>query len=160
VAALGLALLGLLPGRGRADFILESATLGPTGQVTGGPVLDPDQYLGARFQVSTAVHVDHVGGHLYGTIAGGLFAAIILLPPGGSALPTFPPSQIATMALADRSPRLWLVPPAHRKQSAPVTRIRVRSDLGTVKDAEALRAAYNTTHKLAAVPRHSGVQPQ
>jgi hypothetical protein len=101
VTALGMALLGLVPCGARADFILESATLGPTGQVTGGPVLDPDQYLGARFQVSTAVQVDHVGGHLYETTAGGLFAAIIPLPPGGSALPTFPPSQIATMALAE-----------------------------------------------------------
>jgi hypothetical protein len=106
VAILGLAVLGLLPRGARADIILQSATLGPTGQ-TGGYYLTPGppdsafaQYLGARFQVGSTVQVDHIGGHL-SVAVGEIFGAIIPLPPGNTALPALPPSQIAALALAE-----------------------------------------------------------
>jgi PEP-CTERM motif len=47
----------------RAGTVLESATLGPTGQ-TIGVFVQSDQYLGARFQVTSTTVVDHIGGHL------------------------------------------------------------------------------------------------
>jgi hypothetical protein len=81
-----------------AGIILESATLGPTGQ-NGGISVGNEQYLAARFQVGTAVTVDHIGGHLAEFHPGGLFGAIVQLS-GPAALPSFLPSAIASNALA------------------------------------------------------------
>jgi len=46
-----------------ADIIYESATLGPTGQTSGGLNANTVQLLGSRFSISEIVDVTDVGGH-------------------------------------------------------------------------------------------------
>ncbi|MDB5352764.1 MAG: hypothetical protein JWN86_4011 [Planctomycetota bacterium] len=81
----------------RADFILESASLGNTGQSSGTSAVG-NQFLGSRFQVLQDTVVDLVGGHIGGR--GSLFAAIVPLAGPGANLPTAGPSEIETVALA------------------------------------------------------------
>src|SRR5439155_25362622 len=56
------AVLALLPGPARAGLILETASLGPS-TPTEAYALNATSFLGARFHVSSAVAVDHIGGH-------------------------------------------------------------------------------------------------
>lgn len=79
-----MALLLWLGCAARADFILETATLGATG-LTGGYTIDDTQFLGARFSVTETYAVTAVGGHL-AVGAGTYFAAIITIE-GPDALP-------------------------------------------------------------------------
>jgi hypothetical protein len=79
----GFALLGCLAllGRGAAaQVVLESATLGATGQI-GGTSVTPQQFVGWRFQVAEPFAVAEVGGHLLGfpDPAGPIFAVLIRL---------------------------------------------------------------------------------
>jgi hypothetical protein len=95
----GFALLGCLAllGRGAAaQVVLESATLGATGQI-GGTSVTAQQFVGWRFQVAQRFAVAEVGGHLLGFIdpgsSGPIFAALIrlaapqALPAGAPFLP-------------------------------------------------------------------------
>ncbi|GMG83337.1 hypothetical protein LNKW23_25500 [Paralimibaculum aggregatum] len=75
----------LLASAAPAATILETASLGPTGQNSGSGL--SDQYLGARFSISERTRVTAVGGHV-GRSYGSLFAAIVALPSAG-ALPDF-----------------------------------------------------------------------
>jgi len=73
--------------------LLESATLGPVGQVLGLTVWG-QQFLGWRFSISRASRITRVGGHLDADFTGtGLFAAIIMLQAPNS-LPSFAPHAI------------------------------------------------------------------
>jgi len=79
--------------------IIESATLGPTGQLFGQTV-DGRQFLGARFHLGQPVHVSAVGGHVFFTnLEETLFAAIVALT-SPIAVPAFPPREIESFALA------------------------------------------------------------
>jgi hypothetical protein len=89
---------GLASARARADIILETATLGPDPTPAHG--LGGLQWIGARFSVTQTVLVDQIGANLEG--AGTIFGAIVPLSgPGG--LPSMPPSQIESYALAGTS---------------------------------------------------------
>ena len=70
-----------------ADTILESATLGPTGQRTGTGIANIF-YPGARFSTSVEVQVTAIGGHMFGNAGSSFFGAIVRMPPGAFALPT------------------------------------------------------------------------
>ncbi len=76
------ALAALTAAPAHADILLQTATLGTTGQ-TGGLLIDSSEYLAARFQTSQAftltsvqIHVDHSGG---AEGNGLIFAAIVPL---------------------------------------------------------------------------------
>jgi hypothetical protein len=86
------------PGTALATIIVETATLGATGQ-TGGTNINSNQWLGARFTLTQSTQITDVGGHLVSITAGGIFAAIVPLS-SPTALPSFLPSTIATSALA------------------------------------------------------------
>src|SRR4051812_12423229 len=75
--------------------ILETATLGPPPLTLTG--IGGTFWLGARFTVAQQVQVDHIGANIQG--AGTIFGAIVPLS-GPSGLPTMPPSQIESNALA------------------------------------------------------------
>ena len=84
-----------------ADYILQSATLGPTGQ-PGGVLIRGDQFLGARFTLTQATLITQVGGHIGVDSNVGnntLFAAIVALS-GPNGLPLTSPATIASNALA------------------------------------------------------------
>jgi hypothetical protein len=82
----------------QAGIILETATPGPNPTPAVG--LAGIQWIGARFSVTQPVLVDHIGANLEG--ASTIFGAIVPLSgPGG--LPTMPPSQIESYALAGTS---------------------------------------------------------
>jgi hypothetical protein len=59
--------------------VLESASLGATGHISGSSVTTA-QFIGWRFQIGTPLDVDHIGGHLLEFEPGGLFAALVSLP--------------------------------------------------------------------------------
>lgn len=79
--------------------ILESATVGPSGQGTG-PTIASFQYVGARFHISKPTLVDHVGGYLGDVISGPftIFGAItsITSPTG---FPSVRPSDFQPLAV-------------------------------------------------------------
>jgi len=56
----------LITGIAQADVILESATLGITGQ-TGGVSISNSQFIGAHFEVTETTTVECIGGHMYGS---------------------------------------------------------------------------------------------
>jgi hypothetical protein len=86
---------GLASSPVRAGIILETATPGPNPQPAVG--LGGIQWIGARFSITQPVEVDQIGANLEG--AETIFGAIVRLSgPGG--LPTMPPSQIESYALA------------------------------------------------------------
>jgi hypothetical protein len=94
-AALFAAAFGLASSPVQAGIILETATLGPNPQPAFG--LGEFQWIGARFSITQPVEVDHIGANLEG--AQTIFGAIVPLSgPGG--LPSMPPSQIESYALA------------------------------------------------------------
>ena len=73
--------------------LLESATLGPTGQSLGLTIWG-QQFLGWRFNLSSTSTITRVGGHIGADFTGtGLFAAIIKLGPPNF-LPYFLPHDI------------------------------------------------------------------
>jgi hypothetical protein len=79
----------------RAGIILETATPGPNPTPVIG--IGGVQWVGARFSITQPVVVDHIGANLEG--AETIFGAIVPLSgPGG--LPSMPPSQIESYALA------------------------------------------------------------
>ncbi len=89
-----------------ADVIYESATLGPTGEISGISIFTK-QILGSRFSVSQTVEVTEIGGHIGGSVPGGIFGAIVQLSgplPSGSpfdvgeviAFTTFSPNRPST----------------------------------------------------------------
>jgi hypothetical protein len=89
----------------RADLIYQSATLGPTGQTSGGIVSDGSfpQFLGARFTIASAVEVSQIGGHIANE-SGDLFGAIVALS-GPTAFPTGAPfSNTEVVASTDFNP--------------------------------------------------------
>ncbi len=77
------------------EYILETATLGPDPTPAIG--IGGLQWVAAKFTVSKSVQVDHIGVNLAG--AQRIFGAIIPVF-GPDALPTFPPDQIESFALA------------------------------------------------------------
>jgi hypothetical protein len=87
-----------VPWTAHATTILETATLGTTGQTTGTNI-NSTQWLGARFTLTQSTQITDVGGHLLSVTAGGIFAAIVPLS-SPTALPSFLPSAITTSALA------------------------------------------------------------
>ena len=83
VCALAGAALGVLfcsTQLGAQTVILESASLGATGHISGSSVTIA-QFVGWRFQINAALDVDRVGGHLLGdpNSPGGVFAALVAL---------------------------------------------------------------------------------
>ncbi len=86
------------PSPAGAATILETATLGQSPLTLQG--IGATFWIGARFTVAQQVQVDHIGANIQG--AGTIFGAIVPLSgPGG--LPTMPPSQIESYALAGTS---------------------------------------------------------
>jgi hypothetical protein len=77
--------------------ILESAVLGPTGQILGATVWGA-QFLGARFRLTQAARVTAVAGHLVADFSEQLFAAIVALS-SSTRLPAFAPRSIEASAL-------------------------------------------------------------
>ena len=86
---------GLGSSRARAGTILETATLGPNPTPAIG--LGGLQWIGARFSITQTTEVDHIGANLEG--ASTIFGAIVPLS-GPDGLPSMPPSQIESYALA------------------------------------------------------------
>src|SRR5262249_45437507 len=84
--------------RARADLILETATPGPN-PVPGAGV-GFLQWIGARFTVAQAVHLDHIGANIQSVgPPSTIFGAIVPLSgPGG--LPPMPPLQLESYARA------------------------------------------------------------
>jgi hypothetical protein len=101
---------------------LQSAVLGATGQVSGSSVT-PFQYVGWRFEITTPLDVDHIGGHLEGDpyTPGPLFAALVRLdsimslPHGApftddelltttTVLPSFPSDEVTVPMTAALQP--------------------------------------------------------
>jgi hypothetical protein len=78
-----------------AATILESATMGPTGNL-GGYSLS-SQFLGNRFTLTDTYHITAIGGHI-STFNGSVWGAIVTLPSAGG-LPTATASTIETQAL-------------------------------------------------------------
>jgi hypothetical protein len=76
--------------------MMESATMGPTGQGAGTPI-SKDNLVGWRFQVNTPLMVTEVGGHL-GQIELNLFAAIVKLTNVESLPPGAPFESASTVA--------------------------------------------------------------
>ena len=93
-----LAWLLAVPGTARSTILLETASLGATGQ-TAGTNINGTQMLGARFSLTQSAQITTIGGHLVSIGAGGIFGAIVSLS-SPTALPSFLPSAIATSALA------------------------------------------------------------
>ncbi|MDH4241634.1 MAG: DNRLRE domain-containing protein, partial [Phycisphaerae bacterium] len=83
-----LALVVILTGQlSKAEHvILESATMGPTGQVEGY-LVDYSQYIGARFYVDRRLEVTQIGGHIAQAIFGADFFGAIVSLSGPSDLP-------------------------------------------------------------------------
>jgi len=71
-----------------AELIYESATLGPTGQTSGGFNANEVQMLGSRFSISETMEVSQIGGHMYRGSFGAnpIFGAIVELS-GPNAFP-------------------------------------------------------------------------
>jgi hypothetical protein len=95
-----------------SSLLLETATLGETGQ-TGGIVLSK-QILGARFHLDSTVQIQEIGGHILGHQThvkghpersgyGTLFGAIICLS-GPTALPTETPESLTVLASTTFTP--------------------------------------------------------
>jgi hypothetical protein len=65
---------------GAQTVILESASLGATGHISGSSVTTA-QFVGWRFQINAALDVDRIGGHLLSdpNSPGGVFAALVAL---------------------------------------------------------------------------------
>ena len=65
---------------GAQPVILESASLGATGRISGSSVTTA-QFVGWRFQIDAALDVDRVGGHLLSdpNLPGGIFAVLVAL---------------------------------------------------------------------------------
>jgi hypothetical protein len=65
---------------GAQTVVLESASPGATGHISGSSVTTA-QFVGWRFQIDTALDVDHVGGHLLSNpnSPGDIFAALVAL---------------------------------------------------------------------------------
>ena len=101
VTVLSVVVLGgfaLFAARASATIILETASLGQTGE-PGGTSVDAEQYLAARFTLTQTTQITAVGGHLFEGEPGGVFAAIIPLS-SPTALPSFLPSDIGSSAVA------------------------------------------------------------
>jgi hypothetical protein len=79
-----------------AAAMMESATMGPTGQGAGTPI-SQSNFVGWRFQLNTALMVTEVGGHL-GQIQDNLFAAIVKLTNVESLPPGAPFESASTVA--------------------------------------------------------------
>src|SRR5687768_17431640 len=79
-----------------AAAMMESATMGPTGQGAGTPI-SATNFVGWRFQLNSALLVTEVGGHL-GQIEGNLFAAIVKLTNVESLPPGAPFEAASTVA--------------------------------------------------------------
>ena len=75
------ALMLFVPAISQAATIFESATLGPIGRGTQGPIVGGGQSLGVRFEVDETVFTGEVGGHFASFATPGLpiFGAIIAL---------------------------------------------------------------------------------
>ncbi len=68
---------------GAPEFLLETATLGPTGQDFFGIVIDSDQFLGAKFTLDSAAIATSLGAHLTGSSSNPeIFFAIVPLDAG------------------------------------------------------------------------------
>ena len=82
----------------QALTILQTAMLGPTGQ-GGGVSLSTNQFLGARFSITTPMQVQTIGGHIGSRIGsfGSLFGAIVSLS-SPTALPSGIPFNLTTLA--------------------------------------------------------------
>jgi len=90
-----------------ADTILESGTMGPT-TTQGGSVINPSQYLGARFSTSVQVAVTAIGGHIDDFGESGLHFGAIVRLSGPNALPTGSPvdaNWLATTLFDQGGPR-------------------------------------------------------
>lgn len=87
LAALAFSSVALVAAPARADIILQTATLGPTGHNVGGQI-STNQYLGVRFQTTQTVNLTSVQIHVLGSTSGNglVFAAILPL----SSLSAFP----------------------------------------------------------------------
>lgn len=108
----------------RADVILETATLGPNPVASVG--LGGLQWFGARFSLTQAVTVDHVGANIDGNSS--IFAAIVALSgPGG--LPTFAPSEIESNALASTT---FVLSPGIADVSVPLSVLLGPGDYGVL----------------------------
>ena len=75
--------LGLVasPAAAQTPVLLESATLGATGLDWGTSITEA-QFVGWRFEISTPLEVEEIGGHLLGFPAvgnGQIFGALIRL---------------------------------------------------------------------------------
>ena len=79
-----------------AAAMMESATMGPTGQGAGTPI-SATNFVGWRFQLNSALLVTEVGGHL-GQIEGNLFVAIVKLTNVESLPPGAPFESASTVA--------------------------------------------------------------
>jgi len=86
------------PAPSSALVILETATLGVSGQTTG-TVASAGQFIGARFSVAERTEVTSIGAHLGAlTLGASAFGAIVPSGPAPS-LPTFLPTEIEAAAL-------------------------------------------------------------
>ena len=93
VALTAIALVGMVTTlavpQAHASVIFESADLGPTGQPGVGALIGVEQYLGSRFQVTSTVNVEQIGGHMARRdIGNDLFFGAILSIAGENALPS------------------------------------------------------------------------
>lgn len=90
-----LVLVGVCPAW--ASVIWESATMGPAPAFSGYS-LNTNQFLGARFQVTSPVQVSAIGGHLWENSGTGTFFGAIVELSGPTALPTGSPFDLTLVA--------------------------------------------------------------
>jgi len=72
-----------LVGSSQAQPILETAPLGTT---NGGSTISENQYLGARFSLSTSFLITGIGGHVKSDVGGDRSVFIALIPLSGANL--------------------------------------------------------------------------
>lgn len=77
IALAGALLLTLWSGQARAATVLETATLGPTGQSGGGASVSSSSWFGAIFSLAEPTRTISVSAHLRATSPGPIFAAIL-----------------------------------------------------------------------------------
>ena len=80
-AAAAVACATLLPAPVYGASVLETATLGPTGQTGGGAVVNGSSWFGAVVSLESDAQVVSVGAHLRETAPASLFAAILPIDP-------------------------------------------------------------------------------
>jgi len=122
-------MLGWTSSPARAGIILETATPGPNPTPAVG--VGGARWIGARFTITQPVLVDHIGVNLEG--ASTIFGAIVPLS-GPSGLPTMPPSQIESYALAGTAFPVTLTVADY---SAPLAVSLVPGDYGVVFGVDA-----------------------